>query len=725
MKKIIPVEGMHCASCVRRIEKAIESLEGVSSAEANLATNQVSVEFDPSEISLKKISETITSLGYRAFEPLEESFEAEHFNMERLEMARWKLRLFISVPLTFLVLLGGMHIVKQFSNGYFLWILATPVQAYCGFPFYAGAFSALRNKTSDMNTLIAVGSSTAYLYSVALLFTHNPKHLYFDTSAAIVTLIVLGRYLEQLARGKASDAIRKLAELQPPIAHLIINGAEKDMPAAALQKGDIVRVKPGERIPTDGVVLEGSSAVDESMLTGESLPVEKNPGSKVTGGTINTSGTFIFEVERVGSETVLANIIRLVREAQSSKPPIQRLADKISSWFVPAVICIAIVTFFWWLIATGSLSPSLERFIAVLIVACPCALGLATPTAVIVGSGTAARNGVLIRDASVLETAGRLKLIIFDKTGTLTRGKLVVTAVLSAGNFDEKTLVELTASAESASQHPIAKAVTEYAKERGIQLRPISHFNYLAGNGLEAIIDENAVVVGSARLHLEKGVPEQEIEEMMRNESLRSTTQVLVSINGLLAGAFAISDEPKPESIEAVSQLKQIGLDVALVTGDSLAAAEPIAKAVGIEKIVAEVLPEEKAAAVKRYQNKWGLVGMVGDGINDAPALASADVGFAIGAGADIAAAAASVTIVSGNPRYVVSAIRLSKAAMGIIKQNLFAAFFYNVLLIPIAAGILYPWFKMAIDPIFAAAAMSLSSVSVVSNSLRLKRVKI
>ena len=707
---------MHCASCVRRVEKAVEALPGVISASANLALQQVSVEAAPGAATPGEIADAIRQMGYEVPEVTEHPRE-DLAVRERRELRRWAVRLWIGIPLTALVLLGGMHVLHVLANGWLLWALATPVQFLCGWPFYRGAWSAARSRTSDMNTLIAIGSSAAYLYSVVLLLRGQANVLYLDTSAAIVTLIVLGRYLEHLARGRASDAIRRLMDLQPPVAHIVRDSREEDVPADSLRVGDVVRVRPGERIPTDGDVIEGLSTVDESMLTGESLPVERSPGTSVTGGTVNQAGTLTFRAARVGRDTVLAQIVKIVEEAQATKAPVQRLADVIASYFVPAVIGIAVVTFAAWLLMSGGLAAAMERFVAVIIIACPCALGLATPTAVMVGTGTGARRGILIRDAQALELAGRLTTILLDKTGTITVGKPEVVAVVPTAGAAQDEILQLAASAESPSEHPIARAIVAEAQARGIAVESVQDFQALPGHGVKANVGGKAVLLGAPRLLREHGVSTEPAEEVLNGLAQQGATTVMVASDGAVVGLVAVADKPKAEAAASVSELIRLGLKPVMITGDNRRTAEAVAKEVGIAEVEAEVLPADKAAAVGRFRERGEKVGMVGDGINDAPALASADVGIAMSGGADVAMAASEITIVGGDLRSVPSAIRLSRATMRIIRQNLFWAFFYNVILIPLAAA-------GKIDPMLAAGAMAFSSVSVVGNSLRLRRFR-
>jgi Cu+-exporting ATPase len=739
-KVTLPISGMSCASCVQKIESALRNTPGVVTANVNFATEKATVEYLPSQVSIRDLKQAVREAGYKVLE-IEEGVEAVDREKEAREKEIRELRrkIIVGGVLSVPIFLGSFPewfpwVPSILNNFWVLLALTTPVQFWVGLQFYRGFWAALKHKSADMNTLIAVGTSAAYLYS--LLATIFPSffpsaagkqpEVYFDTAAIIITLILLGRYLEAIAKGQTSEAIKKLMGLQAKTARVIRNGQEVDIPVEEVEVGDIVVVRPGEKVPVDGVIIEGRSALDESMLTGESMPVEKTAGDEVIGATINKTGTFKFRATKVGKDTALAQIIKLVEEAQGSKAPIQRLADKISGIFVPIVILIAIATFgIWWAFGPEpAFTFALLNFVAVLIIACPCALGLATPTAIMVGTGKGAENGILIKGGESLETAHRVNTIIFDKTGTLTKGEPEVTDILSVNGFDEKTVLRLAASAEKGSEHPLGEAIVRRARELELILTDPSDFDAIPGHGIEASVDGVRVLLGNDKLMRREEVPLEGLEREAEALAGDGKTPMFVALDGKAAGLIAVADTVKEHSQEAVERLHKLGIEVAMITGDNRRTAEAIARRLGIDRVLAEVLPEDKALEVKKLQQEGKVVAMVGDGINDAPALAQADIGIAIGTGTDVAMEASDITLISGDLRAVVTAIQLSKTTLRIIKENLFWAFFYNTAFIPVAAGVLYPFFGILLNPVFAAVAMAASSVSVVTNSLRLKRFR-
>lgn len=756
------VTGMTCASCVARVERALRRVPGVLEARVNLAAETATVDYLPGTVSVADLKAAVEAAGYGA----EELRQAEEAALEREHAAELRdlFRRFVfaaavaalTFVLTMLAAYTRHHLVtgigpvdrliealahpvalafgpNPFLLNLLLLVLATPVQFWAGWRFYRGAWGALRHRTADMNTLIAVGTSAAYLYSALATFFPGwfvaggvVPDVYFDTSATIIALILLGRYLELRARVQTSAAIRKLVGLQPRTARRLINGLEEEVPVEAVRVGDLLLVRPGERIPVDGVVVDGASAVDESMVTGESMPAEKVPGSRVIGGTVNLAGALVVRATAVGEGTVLARIIRLVREAQGSKAPIQRLVDQVAAVFVPAVIGVAGLTFVVWLVfgPQPALTPAMLRAVAVLIIACPCALGLATPTAIMVGTGRGAELGILIRNAEALERAHRLDTIILDKTGTLTAGRPEVVAVYPVNGLNAAELLRIAAAAERRSEHPLARAILRRAEAEGLAVPEPAEFRYRPGWGVEAVVDGRRVLVGSDRLLAEVGVDVDGLGPSLEMARSRGQTAVFVVVDGRLGGAVVLADTVKPGARDAVGAFRRLGLDVIMVTGDSQQTARAVAAELGIERVFAEVLPEDKARVVRQLQAEGRRVGVVGDGINDAPALAAADVGIAVGTGTDVAMETADITLVGGDLRLVAAAIALSRATVRTIRQNLFWAFIYNVVLIPVAAGALVPFGGPALNPMLAALAMAFSSVSVVSNSLRLRRFR-
>ncbi|MGC9318447.1 MAG: heavy metal translocating P-type ATPase [Armatimonadota bacterium] len=708
----LAVSGIHCASCVRRVEQAMEAVPGVLSAAVNLSDQSAVVEYDAHETQLQEIVAAVSRAGYEA--AVVEESQSDQQREERERELRWQ-RFLLAFGIVFVIpiLIISVWLRDLPGRPYILFALATPVQVLLGWQYYVGSVRSLRAGSASMDVLIAMGSSAAWLYSTWFTFFAEGS-LYFDTAAVILTLITLGRYLEARARGRASDAIRALMELAPDEATVIRDGEEVTLRASQVQVGDLVLVRPGERIPVDGVVQSGHSTVDESMITGESIPVERAEGDEVIGGTVNLAGSFRFEATAIGSETALQQIIRLVREAQGTKPPIQRIADTVSAYFVPAVILIGILTFAGWMLTGHAFEGAMLAAVSVLVIACPCALGLATPTAVMVGTGIGAEHGVLIRQAAALEAVGRLDVVVFDKTGTLTRGEPTVTDLVSVGDLSEEELLGLAAAAENPSEHPLGRAIVGDAVQRGIDIPEAADFTAIVGRGVEATVDGQAVLIGSGRLMSERDVDTSAAEPPLRELEERGRTALLVAVDGEVAGVIALADVAKSTARDAVRRLKALGLDIYLLTGDNRRTARTLAGELEIDEVLAEVLPEQKGDRISSLQAEGHQVAMVGDGINDAPALAQADVGIAIGTGTDVAMEAGEITLVSGDPEGVVRAVILSRRTLAHIKQNLFFSFIYNTAAIPLAvAGLL--------NPMIAAAAMAASSVSVVGNSLRLR----
>jgi Cu+-exporting ATPase len=739
-KADLPIMGMTCANCARTIERTLGRLDGVVAASANFASERASVEYLPGVVSLAAIQQAIRDVGYDVIAPTEgESAEDVERAAREAEIRNQTRKFWIGVGFTLPLFLLSMArdfgllgdwAYQSWVNWLFL-ALATPVQFYVGRDYYVGAFKSLRARSANMDVLVAMGSSAAYFYSLAVLLLPSlGGHVYFETSAMIITLIKLGKMLEARAKGRTSEAIKKLMGLRPKTARVVRDGSEIDVPVESVVPGDIVVVRPGERLAVDGIVVDGHSAVDESMLTGESLPVDKKPGDEVVGGTINKQGLLKFEATRVGAQTALAQIIRLVEEAQGSKAPIQRLADRISAIFVPVVIAVALITFLAWYFAGGvGFTQSMIFMVSVLVIACPCALGLATPTAIMVGTGKGAEHGILFKNSEALERAHELAAIVLDKTGTITRGEPSVTDVVAekmdGGRWlTRSSLLRLAASAERGSEHPLGQALVQAAQAEGMALTEPEAFEAIAGQGIAATVEGYRVLVGSRRLLESQGAALNGLGATLARLENEAKTAMLIAVDGEAVGIAAVADTVKEGSIEAIRQMQELGLQVIMITGDNRRTAEVIGQQVGVSEVIAEVLPGDKATQVKVLQ-EGTTVGMVGDGINDAPALAQADVGIAIGTGTDVAIAAADVTLMSGDLRGVPRAIALSRATMRTIKQNLFWAFFYNVILIPLAAGVFYPSLGIRLHPVIAAGAMAFSSIFVVSNSLRLRRVEI
>ena len=764
------IEGMTCASCVNRIERYLNKVDGVETATVNLATERATVTADPS-ITVEQLIKAVEAAGYEArlvmdgapasaiagppgsvssmpsatSGPARAATEGSEGTYQQRHLADTRRRLIVGAVLTVPLLLGlATMTIAPFLPHVLMdpWLqlaFATPVQFYAGWPFYKGAWKVLKHRASDMNTLIAVGTSAAYFYSLAaILFpgffraagiaTGGALPLYFDTAAVIITLTLMGRFLEARARSHTSAAIKQLIGLTPRTARVWREDQERDIPIGDVVTGDLVLIRPGERVAVDGLVREGTSAVDESMLTGESLPVTKRAGDEVVGGTLNTSGSFRFEATRVGRDTVLAQIVRLVQDAQGSKAPIQRLADLVTSYFVPVVLGIAALTFVAWLLfgPAPAFNLALLNMVAVLIIACPCALGLATPTSIMVGTGKGAENGVLFRNAEALERLHKVRAVVLDKTGTLTEGKPRLTdLVLADGAPASDVVLRLVAAAERGSEHPLGEAIVRYAREdRALEVPAATAFDSVAGQGIAATVDGRDVVVGRPGYLESLGIDVAALRTGADELAAGGKTPVFAAIDGSAVAIVAIADTLKATSPVAVAELRRLGLEVIMLTGDNEVTARAIAHQAGIDRVLADVRPDEKAVQVRRLQVEGKLVAMVGDGVNDAPALASADVGIAIGTGTDIAMESAGVTLMSGDLQGLVTAIDLSRATMANIKQNLFWAFAYNVAAIPLAAGLFYPLTGWLLDPIFAAGAMALSSVTVVSNALRLRRFR-
>ncbi|HHP5606225.1 TPA: heavy metal translocating P-type ATPase [Bacillus paranthracis] len=726
------VSGMTCAACANRVEKRLNKLEGVNEATVNFALESATVDFNPDEINVNEMKSAITKLGYKLEVKSDEQDGSTDHRLQEIE--RQKKKFIISFILSF-PLLWAM--VSHFSFTSFIYLpdmlmnpwvqlaLATPVQFIIGRQFYVGAYKALRNKSANMDVLVALGTSAAYFYSVYLSIqsigsSEHMTDLYFETSAVLITLIILGKLFEAKAKGRSSEAIKKLMGLQAKTATVVRDGTEMKILIEEVVAGDIVYVKPGEKIPVDGEIVEGKSAIDESMLTGESIPVDKTIGDVVIGSTMNKNGFLKVKATKVGRDTALAQIIKVVEEAQGSKAPIQRVADQISGIFVPVVVVIAIITFAVWMIfvTPGDFGGALEKMIAVLVIACPCALGLATPTSIMAGSGRSAEYGILFKGGEHLEATHRLDTVILDKTGTVTNGKPVLTDVIVADGFHEEEMLRLVGAAEKNSEHPLAEAIVEGIKEKKINIPSSETFEAIPGFGIESVVEGKQLLIGTRRLMKKFNIDIEEVSKSMEELEREGKTAMLIAINKEYAGIVAVADTVKDTSKAAITRLKKMGLDVVMITGDNTQTAQAIAGQVGIEHVIAEVLPEGKAEEVKKLQVQGKKVAMVGDGINDAPALATADIGMAIGTGTDVAMEAADITLIRGDLNSIADAIFMSKMTIRNIKQNLFWALAYNGLGIPIAAlGFLAPW--------VAGAAMAFSSVSVVLNALRLQRVKL
>jgi Cu+-exporting ATPase len=728
---------MHCASCASSIETMTRSLTGVASSNVNFAIEQIVIDYNPQRTSPDAIKKAIANLGYEAFLP---DLSADAQDLEQ------KARLTESQNLTNKVRLGsviGMILVigslpmmtglnipfipDWLHNSWLQLCLALPVQIWCGSSFYIGAWKAFKNHTATMDTLIALGTIAAFSYSITVTLNPNffisqglQPEVYYEVSVVVITLILLGKFFENRAKGETSDAIRKLMGLQPKTARVLRDGQEFDIPIEDVLIGDVVLVRPGEKIPVDGEAIAGNSNVDESMVTGESIPIEKKIGDRVIGATMNKTGSLQIRASHVGKDTVLAQIVQLVQQAQGSKAPIQRLADQVTGWFVPVVISIAIATFLIWFNVMGNLTLATISAVGVLIIACPCALGLAAPTSIMVGTGKGAENGILIKDAGSLELAHRIQTIVLDKTGTVTEGKPTVTDFFNI-NSDDRELLQIVAAIERNSEHPLAEAVVEYTKQKGLDIPNVIEFEAISGSGVQGKVDNALIQVGTRQWMNELNIDTSSLHQYQDAWENGGKTVVLIAVDRIARGSIGIADKVKTSSHASVNALQRMKIEVVMLTGDNLPTAEAIAREVGIKRVFAQVRPDQKVAKISELQAEGKIVAMVGDGINDAPALAQANVGIAIGTGTDVAIAASDITLISGDLQGIVTAIQLSHATIRNIQQNLFFAFIYNVLGIPIAAGILFPFFGWLLSPIIAGGAMAFSSVSVVTNALRLR----
>jgi len=734
-KIMLQIGGMSCINCAKSIEKALGKREGVYSAVINFAAEKLTVEYNPEQISVAGIKKTVQDVGYQVIEPEKTAVSAgdAESKARSRHIQRLKYLLAASVALSIpTVIFTWFPILPVLPNNVWLFLLATPVQFIVGWTFYVGAYKGLRNRITNMDTLIAMGTSTAWIYSTAVTFAPGVfpgAGVFFDTATMIMSFILLGKLLDAIAKGRTSEAIRKLMGLQAKIARVIRAGEEQEIPVEDVQVGDIVVVRPGEKIPVDGTVTEGYSGVDEKVITGESIPVEKKKDDQVVGATMNKTGVLKFKATKVGKDTVLAQIINMVEDTLTSKAPVQRLADVASGYFVPAIIITATLSALaWYFLAGADFIFALTVFIAVLIVACPCALGLATPTAIMVGVGKGAENGILIKSGEALETAHKLSAVVFDKTGTLTKGEPEVTDIIPTGNstkaLNEAQLLRLAAIAEKNSEHPLGEAIVKKAAEKGITVEDPEYFNAIPGHGVEVKHNGAQILLGNRKLMETNNIDIGRLEAQMKALEEDGKTAMLLAVDGKPAGLIAVADTLKENSADAVKTLRQMGLEVIMITGDNERTAKAIARQAGVDRVLAEVLPGEKASEIKRLQAKGKVVAMVGDGINDAPALAQANIGIAVGSGTDVALETGDIVLIKNDLRDVVVGIQLSRATMRKIRQNLFWAFFYNIALIPLAAGAFYPILHVLFDPVYAAAAMASSSVTVVTNASLLKRFR-
>jgi Cu+-exporting ATPase len=723
----LQVGGMTCVNCAKTIEKALNSREGVYNATVVFAAEKVAVEYNPDQISLPAIKKVIQDVGYTVIEPKPQ--EGAEDKARKRHIQRLKLLLTASIGLTIpIIALMWLSPLPMEQTNILMFLLATPVQFVVGWTFYVGTYKGLKNKTANMDTLIAMGTSTAYFYSTVVTFIPElfpNAAVFFDTATMIMTFILLGKLLDAIAKGRTSEAIRKIMGLQAKVARIIRNSQEMEVPIEEVIVGDIVIVRPGEKIPVDGTIIEGYSGVDEKVITGESIPVEKKVGDQVVGATINKTGMLKFRATKVGKDTVLAQIINLVEEALTSKAPVQRIADVAAGYFVPVIIITASLSALaWYFIVGESFIFALTVFIAVVVVACPCALGLATPTAIMVGVGKGAENGILIKSGEALEAAHKLKTVVFDKTGTLTKGEPEVTDIYPNKAFSEEQLLQLAAIAEKNSEHPLGEAILKKAKEKDLKVEDPELFNALPGYGVEVTYRNGTILLGNRKLMEANNLEINNLEAKMTKLEESGKTVMLIAVNGQIAGLIAVADTLKKNSAEAVAKLKEMGLEVIMISGDNQRTANAIASQIGVSRVFAEVLPSEKASEIKRLQAENKVVAMVGDGINDAPALAQANIGIAVGSGTDVAMETGDIVLIKNDLRDVIIAIQLSRATMRKIRQNLFWAFFYNVALIPLAAGAFYPILHVLFNPVYAAAAMASSSVTVVTNASLLRRFK-